>query len=57
MAKVIKISDSDKLVPTEQYPYAKWEFKEFNPVQSRLFEIYCEKPVKQEFSMFAPFYR
>ena len=40
MAKVIKISDSDKLVPTEQYPYAKWEFKEFNPVQSRLFEIY-----------------
>ena len=40
MAKVIKISDSDKLVPTEQYPYAKWEFKEFNPVQSRLFDIY-----------------
>ncbi len=40
MPKVIKISDVDELVPTAKYPYGKWDFKDFNPVQSKLFEIY-----------------
>lgn len=38
--KVIKVGDQHTLVPTSKYPYAKWEFENFNPVQSRLFEIY-----------------
>lgn len=40
MPDVIKISDNPSLVPTSQYPYAKWEFDKFNPVQSRLIETY-----------------
>lgn len=41
MPKVIHISDATDLVSTSQYPYAKWDnFTEFNPVQSRLIDIY-----------------
>lgn len=40
MPQVIKITDTDKLVKTAQYPHAKWEFEEFNPVQSRLMEVF-----------------
>lgn len=40
MAEVIKVLDAENLVPTAKYKYGKWEFDEFNPVQSRLFEIY-----------------
>jgi helicase len=40
MAQVIKISDQNTLVPTKAFPYASWTYPEFNPVQSRLMEIY-----------------
>jgi replicative superfamily II helicase len=40
MANVIRINDSTTLEPTLSYPYAKWEFARFNPVQSRLLETY-----------------
>ena len=40
MPEVIKISDTQELVPTSGFKYAKWPFEEFNPVQSRLFEIF-----------------
>ena len=40
MPEVIKIADNPTLVPTKDYKYGKWEFAEFNPVQSRLIDIY-----------------
>jgi len=40
MPQVIKIDDLQELVPTAEYKYAHWPFKDFNPVQSRLMEIY-----------------
>lgn len=40
MSKVIKIKDSQNLVLTKKFKYGNWPFKEFNPVQSRLFEIF-----------------
>lgn len=40
MPQVIKISDRLDLVPTANYPFGKWEFDEFNPVQSRLMDTY-----------------
>ena len=40
MAEVIRISDENNLVPTSKYPYGKWEFDDFNPVQSRLMETF-----------------
>jgi|688.fasta_scaffold08002_18 replicative superfamily II helicase len=40
MPQVIKISDTSELISTASYPYAKWPFKDFNPVQSKLFEVY-----------------
>ena len=40
MPEVIRISDENNLVPTNKYPYAKWDFDDFNPVQSRLMETY-----------------
>lgn len=38
--KVIKLSDQETLVPTSKYPYAKFPFENFNPVQSRIIEDY-----------------
>jgi replicative superfamily II helicase len=40
MPQVIKITDNYNLVPTSKYPFAKWPFADFNPVQSRLIETY-----------------
>ena len=40
MPEVHRISDNPILIPTSKYPYAKWQFDEFNPVQSRLMETY-----------------
>ena len=39
--EVIKMGDQNELVATEKYPsYAKFPFPKFNPVQSRICEIY-----------------
>lgn len=40
MSEVIRIEDNNDLVPTANYPHAKWKFENFNPVQSRLIDIY-----------------
>lgn len=40
MPEVINISDCEDLVSTSKYPYAKWDFDTFNPVQSRLLDTY-----------------
>lgn len=40
MPEVIRIADQHELVPTAQYPHAKWGFSHFNPVQSRLVEVF-----------------
>jgi len=40
MPEVIKIEDCDKLAPISKYKYAKWDFDQFNPVQTRLLETY-----------------
>ncbi len=40
MPQVIRFNDADKLVPTEKFPYAKFPFEHFNPVQSALFSHY-----------------
>jgi helicase len=38
--EVFELEDQDVLVETSQYPYAKFPFEKFNPVQSRIYEIY-----------------
>ncbi len=38
--KVIVLQDQNELVATANFPYAKFPFEKFNPVQSRLCEIY-----------------
>jgi len=40
MAEVIRISDNPTLVPTKNYQYASWEFDEFNPCQSSVFNVF-----------------
>lgn len=40
MPEVIRISDNHTLVPTKNYPYAYWEFDEFNPCQSSIFNVF-----------------
>lgn len=40
MPTVIPIGDRFDLIKTKDFPYAKWKFDEFNPVQSRLIETY-----------------
>lgn len=40
MASVIQISDNTELVPVSKYPYGTWDFSDFNPVQSRLMDVY-----------------
>jgi replicative superfamily II helicase len=37
---VKKAVDQDVLVATSEYPYAKWKFEKFNPVQSRMMDFY-----------------
>lgn len=40
MPPLIKVTDSDSLVPSKDYPFAHWSFSTFNPVQSRIMELY-----------------
>lgn len=40
MPPVIKAEDQPVLVATTEYPYAKWKFEKFNPVQSRIMDFY-----------------
>lgn len=40
MPPVIKVTDQPELVSTSKFPYAKFPFESFNPVQSRVFEYY-----------------
>lgn len=40
MPPVTKVEDQPVLVATADYPYAKWSFEKFNPVQSRVAEFY-----------------
>lgn len=37
---VIQTADQNILVATSEYPYAKWKFEKFNPVQSRIMDFY-----------------
>jgi helicase len=37
---ITKVTDQHVLVPTSKYPYAKFHFDTFNPVQSRIVEAY-----------------
>jgi len=37
---VIKAEDQPVIVATADYPYAKWKFEKFNPVQSRIMDFY-----------------
>ena len=36
MPEVIRISHSERIVPTSDFPYASWSFAEFNPIQSTI---------------------
>jgi replicative superfamily II helicase len=40
MPQSIELKDQNNLVKTEAYPHANYPFKFFNPVQSRVFELY-----------------
>jgi replicative superfamily II helicase len=40
MPPVIKVGDQNDLIPTKEFPYAKFPFEKFNPVQSRIFDFY-----------------
>lgn len=40
MPPVIKAEDQLITVATSEYPYAKWKFEKFNPVQSRIMDYY-----------------
>lgn len=36
------MQDQPVLAATSEYPYAKWKFQKFNPVQSRIMEFYAK---------------
>lgn len=40
MPPIIRTTDNDVCVATSEYPYAKWKFEKFNPVQSKILEFY-----------------
>jgi replicative superfamily II helicase len=40
MPEVIKVTDNHSLVKTKEYPYAQWDFDTFNPVQTKLLDLY-----------------
>jgi len=40
MPPLIKVQDQPELVATSNFPYAKWNFENFNPVQSRIMDFY-----------------
>ena len=40
MSAIIKLGDQNELIPASSFPdYANFSFDEFNPVQSRAYEI------------------
>ena len=40
MPPIVKVSDQNICVATSEFPYAKWKFESFNPVQSRCMDFY-----------------
>lgn len=40
MPPIIRTGDNEVCVATAEYPYAKWKFERFNPVQSRILDFY-----------------
>ena len=40
MPPIIDVGDKNDLVPTKSYTHASWDFENFNPVQSRVFEFF-----------------
>ena len=40
MPPIIKTEDQTVCVATSEYPFAKWKFEQFNPVQSRIMDYY-----------------
>ena len=40
MPPIIEVLDQNELVNSKDYPFASWSFDKFNPVQSRIFELY-----------------
>ena len=40
MPPIIKTEDQTVCVATSEFPFAKWKFEKFNPVQSRIMEYY-----------------
>lgn len=40
MPPIIDVGDNNDLVPTKSYAHASWDFENFNPVQSRVFDFF-----------------
>lgn len=40
MPSITKVYDQLDLVETSKFPYAKWSFEKFNPIQSRVMDFY-----------------
>lgn len=40
MPPIIDVGDKNDLVPTKNYTHASWDFENFNPVQSRVFDFF-----------------
>src|SRR5687768_10759879 len=40
MPKIIEVGDQNCLVNTDKFPFLKFPFEQFNPVQSRVFDFY-----------------
>ena len=40
MGELIKIGDNEEPISTKKYPHAKWDFENFNIVQSKLLDFY-----------------
>jgi replicative superfamily II helicase len=43
MPPIVAVGDQNELVATTNYPFAKFPFEKFNPVQSRIFEFYDQE--------------
>ena len=43
MPPVTKVEDQNTLVKTSEYPFAKFPFEEFNPIQSRIMDFYDQE--------------
>lgn len=40
MPPIVHLNDQEVCVATLDYPHAKWKFEKFNPVQSRMIDVY-----------------